>query len=268
MGRNCASPSKLGFGRRLAVVSSAWLCRIVVRAACNEWLCFRARSIASSSVMRVGKGCAGVGAAACGGAAAPACGLAWAREPGGARTTRIPTAVMACVVPARNFLIIVISPAGSRRDSCRCGPLDYGSRVEARGPSWLSLRVWETPRLEGPGQPHAHARGLADTSRATEREALEERSAKNQGRRQAPRPEEPEAKQRVSAENWKAPLPVALGPGGRGGSRGNARRHSIPGDASHSPRPWQKRAAWREPGRYPGFGTSCARFQSGPETCL
>src|SRR5579884_859501 len=66
MGRNWASRVRTGLGRRLAVVSRAWLCRIVERAACRAWLCWSARRMASSRVMRA----VGAGAAAEGGAAA------------------------------------------------------------------------------------------------------------------------------------------------------------------------------------------------------
>src|SRR5713226_796982 len=57
MGRNCASQERTGLGRRLAVVSSAWDCRMVVRAACKAWLCCNARRMASSMGMRAEGGC-------------------------------------------------------------------------------------------------------------------------------------------------------------------------------------------------------------------
>ena len=53
-------------GRRLAVISWAWFCRMVVRAACSEWLCWSAMAIAWSSVTRTG----GVGGGACAGGCA------------------------------------------------------------------------------------------------------------------------------------------------------------------------------------------------------
>src|SRR5579859_2505199 len=61
MGRNCASQESVGFGRRLAVVSSAWFCRIVERAASKAWLCCTARRSASSIVMRADGGAPGAG---------------------------------------------------------------------------------------------------------------------------------------------------------------------------------------------------------------
>jgi hypothetical protein len=38
-GRNCASHASTGLGRRLAVTSCAWLCKIVERNASRAWLC-------------------------------------------------------------------------------------------------------------------------------------------------------------------------------------------------------------------------------------
>ncbi len=51
IGRNCQSLKTTGFGRRFAVISSAWLCWIVVRAARRLWLCRSAIWMASSSEM-------------------------------------------------------------------------------------------------------------------------------------------------------------------------------------------------------------------------
>src|ERR1035437_4794102 len=53
-GRYSQSVKKVGFGRRLAVISAAWFCWIVVRAASKVWLCRSASWMASSSVILAG----------------------------------------------------------------------------------------------------------------------------------------------------------------------------------------------------------------------
>src|SRR6185312_3698068 len=70
-GRNCVSQERVGFGRKLAVISRAWFWRIVERAASRAWLCCSANWMACSSVMRTAAdapgeagGCASAGLAA------------------------------------------------------------------------------------------------------------------------------------------------------------------------------------------------------------
>src|ERR1022692_22151 len=57
-GKYSQSVKKVGFGRRLAVISAAWFCWIVVRAASKVWLCRSANWMASSSVILAGPGVA------------------------------------------------------------------------------------------------------------------------------------------------------------------------------------------------------------------
>ena len=47
----------MGLGRRFAVISSAMLCWMVDRSACNAWLCWSASLTASSSEIRADAGC-------------------------------------------------------------------------------------------------------------------------------------------------------------------------------------------------------------------
>src|SRR5215472_17000023 len=47
---NWASKTSTGLGRRFAVISCAWLSKIVDRSASNAWLCCNARRSASSRV--------------------------------------------------------------------------------------------------------------------------------------------------------------------------------------------------------------------------
>src|SRR5579864_1122735 len=77
MGINCESHERVGFGRRLAVISCAWLCWICVRAALIAGLFLSAISSAWSSVISVPAGL--LGRTAVGGVGVgAACAESWA----------------------------------------------------------------------------------------------------------------------------------------------------------------------------------------------